>query len=416
MEAETLKALLVSVGTGVEVGRMAIENLASAIVFSINSQNPDKVFLIVSEESEKTTLPRILSRTTARNCETIVVRDPDNIEQIYQDLQPKLKQIREEYDQVAVDYTSGTKAMTGALTILGCIYEANTLNYVAGKRKNGIVQKGTEKIYTVQPIFASAEQKIRTAIEFFNKNQFGAAIVLLNQMEKITTDTKILSRTRPLKKLAQAYEQWDSFQHVKAFQTLRKIDSKQLDNNKRFLGQLTHRQNETHEQKMDEKRGREPEPYYIADLLNNARRRGKEEAKYDDAVARLYRTIELVAQYQLRTKHNIQTSAVHVEQLNEELAKKWDVNNNSSKIQIGLERAYELLAAKNDPIGARFHDDNKLKNLLSKRNTSILAHGLEPVTVKTYAELYKKTFEYARSAIKNLERLVADAQFIKWKE
>ena len=38
--------------------------------------------------------------------------------------------------------------------------------------------------------------------------------------------------------------------------------------------------------------------YYLSDLLNNAQRRIKEQ-KYDDAVARLYRITELIAQINL---------------------------------------------------------------------------------------------------------------------
>jgi len=68
-----------------------------------------------------------------------------------------------------------------------------------------------------------------------------------------------------------------------------------LNQNKRFLGQL--------------QTAEEPEPYNIADLINNAKRRGTEEKKYDDAVARLYRTIELIAHHQLKTKYNIDPSA-----------------------------------------------------------------------------------------------------------
>jgi len=47
----------------------------------------------------------------------------------------------------------------------------------------------------------------------------------------------------------------------------------------------------------------------IADILNNARRRMKE-GKYDDAMARLYRTVELIAQYRLKMKYEIDTSDV----------------------------------------------------------------------------------------------------------
>jgi len=58
-----------------------------------------------------------------------------------------------------------------------------------------------------------------------------------------------------------------------------------LAGNKQFLGQLISN---------PKRENGKPEPYYVADLINNAERRA-EESKYDDAVARLYRTMELIA-------------------------------------------------------------------------------------------------------------------------
>lgn len=260
-----MKALIVSVGTGTSSTEEAVESLADAIALSLRHHNPDKAFFLVSEKSEKTTLPMILEKTQIKNYEVITARNPDNIEQVYRDLQPKFKQIRREYSQVAVDYTSGTKAMTSALTILGTTYEANTLNYIAGQRKGGIVQPGTEEIRVIQPYFATAEQKKKTAIQFFNRNQYTAAIAIVSQIADTTRDPQIIDHITPLKNLAEAYELWDKFQHRKAFQILEKIDKKETAKNKQFLGQLLRAEN--------------PEPYYIADLLNNAQRRGTEEKR-----------------------------------------------------------------------------------------------------------------------------------------
>jgi CRISPR-associated protein (TIGR02710 family) len=394
-----VKALIVSVGTGVRPSRKAVESLANAISFSANHHNPDKIFFIVSPESQKTTLPKILHKTKSKDYEVVNVRSIDNIQQVYEDLQPTFTQIRKKYDQITVDYTSGTKAMTGALTILGTIYEADALSYIAGKREAGIVQAGTEEIRIIKPYFATAEQKMKTAIQFFNQNQFNASITILNQIEKATKDRQITNRTRPLRDLAEAYDLWDKFRHQEAFKALRKIEEKKLDLNKRFLGQMLNTS--------------KPEPYYIADMINNAKRRGTDEKKYDDAVARLYRTIELIAQHQLKTKHNLQASDIEPTDIPEKLKEKWGLKQDAQKIRIPLEKAYELLESKNDPLGKRFTQDTKLRDLLNKRNTSILAHNLKPVDQKTYVELHQKTIEYAKTAIKNLNQLLADSTFIK---
>jgi ABC-type transport system substrate-binding protein len=55
------------------------------------------------------------------------------------------------------------------------------------------------------------------------------------------------------------------------------------------------------------------------------------------------------------------------------------------------------------------------QDLLTKRNMSILAHGLAPVTGEVWRRLYRKTLEYAETAIKNIKYLVTMAKHIKIK-
>lgn len=258
----------------------------------------------------------------------------------------------------------------------------------------------------MRPYFATTEQKTKTAIEFFSKNQFQAAVTIVNQIEKATSDPQIISRIKPLKNLAKAYDQWDKFQHKKAFQTIRQINMEELNGNKRFLGRLIH-----HAEKRDE-----PEPFYTADLINNAKRRGTDEKRYDDAVARLYRTIELIAQHKLRKKYGIATSQVKPEQIPGKLLEKWGIQPETGSIKLPLEKSYELLEEKGDELGIKYRDDPKLRDLLSRRNRSILAHNIEPVTEQTYRELLEKTLEYASATAKYLKELLRDSTFIKLKE
>jgi CRISPR-associated protein (TIGR02710 family) len=160
------------------------------------------------------------------------------------------------------------------------------------------------------------------------------------------------------------------------------------------------------------KKGGETEPYYIADLLNNAERRA-EESKYDDAVARLYRTIELIAQYKLRRDYRIDASNAEVEKIPPQLLQKWNIPRDQKTIKLALNSSYELLDSLGDPLGQRYKNDRKLKDLLSKRNMSILAHGQTPITRQVYMQLHKKTLEYAENIIKNLRQLIENSRFIK---
>ena len=400
-----MKVLVISVGTGVRAAKSAVEGLADALAFSIRHHNPDLTVFVVTQESQQSTLPLIIEKAKPKQHEVIILEDPDNIKAIYETLQPKISQLKEKSDILAIDYTSGTKAMTAALAILAALYEANILSYITGVRKNGIVQPGTEQIQPIHPYFISAEQKLKTAIRFFNQAQYRTAAAILREIAKIK-DPKINAKITPILNLAEAYDLWDKFQHEKAFQKLKRIKMEELNKNKQFLGELTSRI----------KQNKQPEPHLIADLINNSKRRAQKESKYDDAVARLYRTIELIAQYQLKTKYGIEPASCPRSMLPPTLIEKWKVPPEIEKLKLALQKDYELLEAMGDELGAKYHQDKSLQDLLTKRNTSILAHGLSPVTREAWQKLYRKTLEYAETAIKNIKSLTIMAEHIKLKE
>ena len=320
-------------------------------------------------------------------------------------LRPKFREVRGRYRNLSVDYTSGTKAMTGALTILGTIFEADELSYITGKRVGGIVQHGTETIKIVRPYFAISEQKIMLATEFFNRNQFRSTINILTNIRKRTADPEIIRRIEPLEKLARAYDHWDRFQHKEAYKEIMELKIADLNKNKRFLGRLI--------RELENEKG-EPEPYYIADLINNAKRRGEIEEKYDDAVARLYRTVELIAHYRLKRNHEINPQRSDPNMIPKELWRRWNVTG-EEPIKLSLKMSYELLEAERDILGERFIKDMKMQGLLSRRNQSILAHGINPISKKTFTNLLEKTIEYANETIKDLKQLIEDSQFIRWR-
>ncbi len=405
MGIRRMKALVISVGTGTRPSRKSIEGLAEAIVKSIRHHNPHKAYLVASKESVETTLPEILPKIKTMESEIIQIEDPDNIQLIYETLRSKIKEIREHYETLTVDYTSGTKAMTAALAILATIFGADELSYITGKREAGIVKPGTEQIIPIRPYFIMAEQKIKESIQFFDKNQFSTTITILEQIRGATGDPEIINRITPLLKLARAYEQWDKFQHEKAYKIIRGIKMPSLSGNKQFLGTLISNL---------KREGGEPEPHYIADLINNAERRF-EESKYDDAVARLYRTVELIAQYRLRKIYGIEASNVEIDEIPQDMLQRWSILKDQKIMRLGLNDSYELLGALGDPVGQIYQDDRKLKDLLSRRNASILAHGQTPITKQVYIQLRKRTLEYAKMTVKNLTQLIENSRFIKWK-
>jgi CRISPR-associated protein (TIGR02710 family) len=134
------------------------------------------------------------------------------------------------------------------------------------------------------------------------------------------------------------------------------------------------------------------EPLRILDLWRNAERCA-ERGRYDDAIARLYRLTEWVAQWWLHHRHGIDTSNMDWSRVSpREVAAAQLGDQQAKKTLSGLTQAWKLIAAK-EPEGpvARFlngkfphKDKNKtgegrLRDMLDLRNTSILAHGARPL-------------------------------------
>jgi CRISPR-associated protein (TIGR02710 family) len=230
---------------------------------------------------------------------------------------------------------------------------------------------------------------------------------IISQLKEKTKNSGIQERLDFCEKICTAYSLWDKFNHDDAWKILKDIKHGLLAENKAFLGRLsTVKTKEQEEEAM---------PFYIADLINNAERRFHE-GKYDDAVARLYRCIELIAQYEL-LRLGINSANVDVNKLPEELRVKYEeLRDEDGKIQISLKKDFELLAEFGKDIGNKFLENKDLKNLLSARNYSILAHGLCSVEKETYSKLLNYVNEYTLTSISDIESLKNRAEFPSFEE
>ena len=152
----------------------------------------------------------------------------------------------------------------------------------------------------------------------------------------------------------------------------------------------------------------------IQDLFLNAQRRAAQ-GRYDDAVARLYRAIELLAQARLKLGYQINTGDVKLDNLPATLQGKYKNKvNNNGKIQLSLRSAYELLVEfnqiKREPFGQLFTENkNKIVDFLRIRNNSILAHGFTPVSEGDY----KKAQTFFDSFLKDVFSLLSQAKMME---
>jgi CRISPR-associated protein (TIGR02710 family) len=126
----------------------------------------------------------------------------------------------------------------------------------------------------------------------------------------------------------------------------------------------------------------------VEDLILNAQRRAQS-GRYDDAVGRYYRALEMLAQRRLKIKHDIDTSKVEEKQIPPSLLAKLPPAEDGIR-KFGLRQSYELLQALEDPtIAAPYAAQAKeLLNALKVRNNSLFAHGYDPIGPREYQEFH----------------------------
>lgn len=386
------RGLIVSLGTG-----PGVEN---AIAKSIRNANPEHLIFVASATSQAT-LDRVwlaLGRKVDTS-EQLLVTNEQNVEECYRVAVEAVRLLRRKgltVQEIALDFTSGTKAMSAGLVLGASAMEAGSFVYVGGQRgPDGRVITGTELVMSLDPLQPWLDQRARQVTEFFNLYQFRSALQLLKEMGARTHEEKERTSIDAACHLVNAYDAWDKFDHQKAeehFSKIQSLDRLQrwtiaLQKNRGFLAALLKEKKRAHETNDLTARF---SLALLVDLLLNAERRAQE-GKFDDAVARLYRFTEMLAQTAL-ARHHINTSDVDLshlpETLREEIGK--TRNHESRKIELALARSYALLESLGEPIGEAFRVNANLKNYLQRRNSSVLAHGIDPVTEKDYGALRKE--------------------------
>ena len=297
-------------------------------------------------------------------------------------------------EDVVVDYTGGTKNMSVALT-LAAITHGFSFSYVGGKERTkdgvGIVIDGYEEVYrNVNPWDFFAIQERRKIILLFNQYQFKAARDLADEV--VSKGTKYKSLFKRMALLVDGYHKWDLFRHQEALAIFGKAKIEELvesdDKQFRLFAKAT-------EERLDFLRrivtdNKKSSISFILDIYSNAERR-YEEGKIDDAILRLYRLVEMMAQERLSSQYNIDASNVLVEQIPQPLQNAFIKDYKSKrdgKIKIPQTAAFELLYVLNDNLGRLFREKkHNFLDMQSSRNYSYLAHGFQSVKESTFLKL-----------------------------
>ncbi len=411
------KAMIITVGTGETVGH--------GICCSIKQQNPEYLIFILTKESKEKALPFILKdrETQHRKYEEILLTNENDVEEIRFECQKIIERVMKRHYEpkdIVIDYTSGTKAMSVGLVIAALDKRVGCLVYVGGKRdKNGRVISGLERPIALEPNRIYVEELFDEAVKLFNTYQYDSCLEITNRAKSMVANHVFENKITLLEKLAQAYSLWDKFNIDESFSLLNTLSSNSLLADWGIKGRVKENKEILYKERdmpfCEEK---------VADLLENARRRGDVEKKYDDAVARLYRLLEYIAQFEIAKKGLYPLSGendpdpedLNIDRLPLGLKEKYLKHKDSkdNKVKLSLHQNYELLFDLKSDLGVTFKQECEtggLKKLLSSRNKSILAHGFNPISEETYREILVKVEKLIRSGLPGISYLIDKVKF-----
>lgn len=431
----------------------------------INSLEPDYVYFIHSKKSKENAL-FIIEETAIENYGFKKLDDHESVDDAFVKSLECIRELKEKDYEVIGDFTVGTKPMVAGL-VMACIEEKCEYKYLGESsddaRESGMgpVRSGFEKTKDQEnPYENYAINEFKSGKEFFDKYQFLAARENFKQAEEKLKYCELKKISKIYIKIVDFYEHWDKFNdeirvknehnHLvkvklnKFLETeiLEKIEKdddlhryfneeipnfyRQLKKNKLFLDKKISPTNEIYKNIN----------YYLPDLLNNAERR-IEEGKYDDAVARLYRALELVGQLRLyrykfidRKSLNenksfyVMKDAVEKRATSSEMAEikgrnlgKWKYKDRVLNLDLGS--SYRLLRimsySRTDDFSESTQDLVKnyyrVHNHFQKRNTSILAHGLRPLNKKDAIKLFDLIIKHSSLLSEHIENNREFAKF-----
>lgn len=403
------KLLILTVGTGTRPD----VNIVRPLIKTIKDSAPDFIGFIVSQESDKFAKEIVNElQWPSDKLDTLILSNPENIEIIYSQINNWIRTLVARgysQDEITIDFTSGTKAMTSGAVLAGVAWGCAGLKYITGKHKNGVVQDGTEMFITVQPNTVFTHKQIEIGKNLIKQFRFDSALsvftsvnrALLNEWEVRLLDGYI--------NVSHAYDYWDRFMQNRVEGYMSKIpgDLKELDIY-RIPKEIQQRLIAIY---MAQEREEITEDM-LGDLYNNALRRFTE-GKFDDATARLYRLVEMLGQMVLWKNYRIKTGDVPEDSIPEHLKKSFEGNRDplDNCIKIGLKKSYELLQGLGHPLGEIFFQNKKISGLLKQRNESFLAHGTKPISKEACKSLFREARILLECVIQNFGQILKDLKF-----
>lgn len=399
--------LIVTVGVGVG-DHSDIPPVIDSLARSVAGASPSLLGALVTAESRRYAHV-IADRAGVRAIEE-VVSDPDDLEGCFAHALRLIDHLLDRgavLEDLGVDVTSGTAAMRAGTVLAAATRHIRRYRLIGGERRGGLIVTGSETFRDIEPSVFFAEADLMLAEELIRRFRFGAARQVLERGKRHRRGQRSRRRAAVLQKVAHLYQMWDLFQHGKAWRTYQQAEREGS------LGEFVLPEPSRDHLASLAAGGRS----YIgaADLMANAFRRA-EEGRFDDATARLYRCLELIAQVALLEDCGLDHADLDVArivdpQLAEELRATASPDRDGRlRVRMALMADLRVLRDQGHPLG-ELADDQELRSLLEARNKSILAHGTVPVRRQTFEQLATRVVGAGSVVEPRFGELVGELQF-----
>ncbi|MFH1500320.1 MAG: TIGR02710 family CRISPR-associated CARF protein [archaeon] len=366
-------------------------------ILLIKAIKAKKIYFLGTHEFKERFLDDIVKRSGLKAADYIIdviAYDKMDVADVYDKISKRLELF---YDQkVILDLSRGKRIMSAGAGIVGAFFGFD-LVYVdetwIDQIKRGI--PGTEKLVQVKnPFEVFGDLEKREASELFNRYNYGAALHFYRRLRERVADPR---KVEVEELIAEAYLHWNSFNFKAALFKMDMLIKKSNQYNIKIRPELYENLDALRvlgkgDVTLPLKLGEDFNLAIIIDLYANALRKA-EVGMFEDSVSRLYRVLELVSQYRLRS-HNIDSSNPDLKKYEEEykkICKEIYGFDKNLPNEVGLKDGYILLFILKDYIIGEdsLKEMQDMFGVIRVRDTSIIAHGLQLAGEKAFKNMDK---------------------------
>lgn len=372
---------------------------------------PSKLYLLHSQDSrpmaEKVRDDPFVKSLGLHPVRDIILRSVDLVDAPFN--YGRLRDIIEENPskEFVIDISGGVKVM-GISLATAAFWLRLPVIYLLGTEVMGIIEPFSERLSSLEnPFTYFGSPDIDSLVYLFNQSDYDAALAVCVNLRETIGDVRTLGKLDVLAEFITLFRDWDMFVHSVAADTpdrklasrlaqvLQKMDRLGLsfanraclEDNLRFLMNL--------EQTWKPKLRNNAELHRLIDIIAGARRRAAA-GKYDDAAARLYRSLEMGASIALAEHCRIGDAAKPDFAYFDHLFGSPAATAGQFRELAAYEMPRERLGLKDQMVLLRLSEVPQLHTvfyiyrsmegdgLMEIRNRSTLAHGTIPVDAESY--------------------------------